>query len=386
MMFDVSGKIREIHFNWTTFRESAASPAITFATLLALASSGAAPGAAAVAAFAGGVGGAAVRSFHVEETDSLTQTIQKFKEAILKNAGTPEAVAAVLQEQTSAEDILLRVLSPSFEEDLILQVRMLCRANPEKYPFPAVETIRTAASSVQQLVRDGAVKDGDFSDDLKRLTEYKNIPHTDNSKYANQYFEPMFLHRDVRNSPVGLENLFVMPKYTRRESEAPQDDLQAVLTGFLQDNGKRVLLIEGDAAVGKTTLAVWMNALYACGLDRPLRAALFGDRPLVTVRLRDIETDDLKGSGSHLKDIESFPSAIMSYLGFAGSDSYTEFIRSYPRAVLLLDGFDELCMVENIAKHHAEMLNCLFRKNWDDVKFIVTSRPAYIRGGNRRPA
>ncbi len=47
---------------------------------------------------------------------------------------------------------------------------------------------------------------------------------------------------------------------------------------------KTIILIEGDAGCGKSTLVAWMNYHYS--LNDDIAHTLFSMRPLITVRLR----------------------------------------------------------------------------------------------------
>lgn len=192
-----------------------------------------------------------------------------------------------------------------------------------------------------------------------------------NNQYINSFTEPLFLHKNVADTHVNLDNLFVLQKYQfiRAQEEAPCNDLEDLLANFLHQDDSEFLFIEGDAGCGKTTLAAWMN--YHFSLGDHIANHLFDNRPLLTIRLRDIDKEALVKN-------RSLSYAIRKYMNVSSLD---ELERLFPNAVMLLDGFDELCMIEGLGYNHEEMLYDLHKKNLCGFKFIVTTRPKFISYG-----
>lgn len=209
---------------------------------------------------------------------------------------------------------------------------------------------------------------------LRRLKLPSGI-HVANQQYVDSFKAPLFLHKDLNDPRVNMENLFVLQKYKslRRSYSGQQDDpnngqknLQDTLADFLLQRKEEFLFIEGDAGSGKTTLAAWMNYHYF--LEDETSNQLFGNRPLLTIRLRDLDKDYI----SRDKDLSS---AIREYMNLATLD---ELERLFPNAVMILDGFDELCMIEGVGFQHETLLYNLHQKNLKGFQFIVMTRPKFI--------
>ncbi|MGX8698589.1 MAG: pentapeptide repeat-containing protein [bacterium] len=112
-----------------------------------------------------------------------------------------------------------------------------------------------------------------------------------------------------------------------------------------------------------------MNALawHALEEDETARRVL-GDRPLVIVRLRDLNTKEITRQ-------EGLLPALLAYLKIPNIKTLRA---RFPKAVLVLDGFDELCLMEGYTEGE-DLLYHLCRERLEDYKVIVTSRPNYIR-------
>lgn len=193
-----------------------------------------------------------------------------------------------------------------------------------------------------------------------------------NQQYVDSFKEPLFLHKDVNGTCVNLENLFVLPKYQVKKyiywetDEKSDKNIEDIIADFLQGRKAPALFIEGDAGSGKTTLIAWMNYHYSLGDEIATR--LFGNRPLLTIRLRDLDKKDIAEKAS-------LTTAICRYMNLC---SLNELETLFPRAVMLLDGFDELCMIEGMQNQHEMLIYDLCRKDLNGFQFIVTTRPKFI--------
>ena len=197
--------------------------------------------------------------------------------------------------------------------------------------------------------------------------------HTANDIYLNSYCQPLFLHKNQIDTEVRLQNLYVMPDYSVLTSTGKfastditlEEELQAFLC-----SKKVALIIEGDAGSGKCSLISWIN--YHNTIRDDIGKRLFSNRPVLTIRLRDIDRDELK-SGNHF---DRMANAILHYLRISDLLSLVEW---YPNAIIILDGFDELCMVEGILNHESLISDILERDliNYG-IQFILTTRPKYI--------
>ena len=93
---------------------------------------------------------------------------------------------------------------------------------------------------------------------------------------------------------------------------------------------------------------------------------LFANRPLLTIRLRDLNKKDIIEKGS-------LSAAICKYMKI---DSLDRLECLFPEAIMLLDGFDELCMIEGMGIKHEMLLYDLHHKGLERFQFIVTT-PVY---------
>lgn len=250
--------------------------------------------------------------------------------------------------------------------------------------------LREYNNSIQQL-KDVVDK---HEDGLKRMQKQLNqsfnevnegkgcaVVKTANEQYVQSFTDPLFLHKHIENSKVNLANIFVLQKYSFLEKDEStqllkeqQKDLADCLSSFLNQNKKRFMIIDGDAGSGKTSLMAWMN--YHHSLHDSVAVKLFGDRPIITIRLRDIDKKDLSDSHDLAKAI----------IGYMGIKSLAELEALYPDAIMILDGFDELCMIEEFSRNHNYMLIDLWRKISDGFHFIVTTRPKFIDIGFNAPS
>jgi len=205
--------------------------------------------------------------------------------------------------------------------------------------------------------------------------------------YASNYISPLFLHK-YEDSGITLQNLYIDPSFSRvyamerqksnlhAEDQAENRNIIGVLCDFLwqkrKNDKERILFIEGDAAIGKTSLISWLCYHYS-QIDteddtraRRIGRAIFMNRKIVCVRLREL---DFSTSG------QSAVSVILKYLEI---DSLESFSSQYANAILLLDGADELSMVSGIASSSIEMFLLDIRKAFSNHKLIVTTRPKFL--------
>lgn len=197
---------------------------------------------------------------------------------------------------------------------------------------------------------------------------------TANEQYVKSFTETLFLHKDIENSKVNLKNLFVMQKFNflkKEDSELYQlykgtmHSLEDVIASYLTLKIP-FLFIEGDAGSGKTSLVGWMNYHYE--KDDSISEHLFENRQLITIRLRDLNK-------KCISEKNSLSLAILEYMHLS---SFDELERRFPNAIMILDGFDELCMIEGIGSDHDALLYDLNRKHLEGFQFIVTTRPKFI--------
>lgn len=193
-------------------------------------------------------------------------------------------------------------------------------------------------------------------------------------EYANNFDSTLFLHKYDENSLVTLRNLYVNPAFTEVDnvSNTISRDMVSLLCDFLwqkrKNDKERILFIEGDAAIGKTSLVSWLCYHYLKvddSEDNTIGRAIFMNRKIVCVRLRELE----------FKDNESPSMTILNYLKIS---DVKKFNRLYSNAIIILDGADELSMVSGIAASSIESFLLDVRKTFSNHKIIITTRPKFL--------
>ena len=196
-------------------------------------------------------------------------------------------------------------------------------------------------------------------------------------EYALDYTEPLFLHRN--NTAVCLRNLFVPQKYLEHSDYTgngkDKDNLLSRIGSFVQSSERQFLFIEGDAGCGKTSLV--QSLCWHYKQDDATSKAVLNDRPLLVIRLRDLNREKIT-------EVDGLLPAILDDIGIAHDERISKrkanLLRRFPRAVLVLEGFDELCIIERFINYE-NLLYKLSRERLEDWRIIVTSRPNYIGKG-----
>ena len=199
-----------------------------------------------------------------------------------------------------------------------------------------------------------------------------------NEQYYNNYVENLFLHKREGSKMVCLKDLFVMPRCEviafGKEAKVVEksDNVVDYISGFSKHmigdlrHWGEILFIEGDAGVGKSSLVSHLSYLY---IEKPKEwKRLFGNKALVCVRLRDIIPIGMKFSS------DAIVQDILNYLKLKSMD---EFKGLHKDALIVLDGFDELCMVEGINENPQHYIYQIHR-SFADYKIVITTRPQYL--------
>ncbi len=208
---------------------------------------------------------------------------------------------------------------------------------------------------------------------MERMTNLLHKPKAKvrdevNKRYRDAYHDVLFLHKDDLDKPnhnkVTLIRLFVMPQYRvlRGDKNNTKDmGLQEFIFNFSSSSmTENILLIEGDAGMGKSSLCSRLN-VYA--------GDIFEKRPVVTVRLRDLNIAICKEQG-----------LAKAICGYFKVEKFRELVEQYPQMVLLLDGFDELCLINNTTEPEKLLVDFEEVVENSKIKVIITSRPNYISG------
>lgn len=319
--------------------------------------------------------------------DTILASIEKATNTVLESNSfeIPDTCKELLQMNIlSFENIIDFMCRSESTESLRNQIIQIYKEDPscDIETFPVEEFVSSIIESFEKEVLNNHELASYACYCMLRNNKPSSVIHMANQQYINSFEEPLFLHKDKASSRVSLKNLFVLQKYeflncNYREVQEESDNLknlQDVIGDYLNENTTPFLFIEGDAGSGKTTLIAWMNYHYSIGDE--ISEQLFGNRPLLTIRLRDLDKKDIS-------DNSSLATAIRKYMNLSSLD---ELERLYPNAIMLLDGFDELCMIEGIGINHEMLLYDLHQKSLEGFKFIVTTRPKFISPGINIPS
>lgn len=199
---------------------------------------------------------------------------------------------------------------------------------------------------------------------------------TDNARYADNFEEVMFLHTEAEHK-IRLCDLYIPPNRNagqNKKTESKSEELIAYIKSFVESNNFDALILEGDAGVGKTSFVSYIAHMYL--KETKEWAYYFGARELISIRLRDLIPD----SGSFSK--KSICNDVLKYLNVE-MKSKNRFKDEHKDAVVILDGFDELCMLEDIKEHHGYYIKELCRL-FGKCKVIITTRPCYLSNDDLR--
>jgi len=215
------------------------------------------------------------------------------------------------------------------------------------------------------------------------VRHHGNKVKTDNELYANNFEEVLFLHKNSKNQIRLCDGIFVFHKYQNiphHDYNVPHANTYSIenvidyIRNFINSDlnfpkGSLMpdcLFIEGDAGLGKSSLVSYLAYKYTN--DMTVKQDIFGDRELICVRLRDIIPDSMRFDG------DSINKNILKHLNVT---SHEELKSQHCGAVIILDGFDELCMIERI---NANANRCIYDlcKLFGGCKLIITTRPKYL--------
>ena len=196
------------------------------------------------------------------------------------------------------------------------------------------------------------------------------VIRTSNKQYRDDFTKPLFLHKNIPDTKVRLKNLFVPQRFCISGNTKPaKEALTDYLARFIQQEDMNhrppFLFIEGDARCGKSSFAAYLNYYYWNDVD--FRRKVFGECQLVTVRLREIDIPDTGAAADRLKD------GILNFLN-TDEDELRE-----ARPILFLDGYDELCTIEELRDAQSALYGLRNLLRNVECKAIVTARPRYIR-------
>ena len=209
--------------------------------------------------------------------------------------------------------------------------------------------------NMSRLVRDNAelrnLHASVVCDDIHRMLKEKE--QTDQNRdyydYVKSFGSVLFLHKGEGRQGITLKDTYVQPSYhfaARSSVRGMEVDFMDMLRQFGEQCENRVMIIEGDAGVGKSSLIS-----YLCYSNEKLLQkggnGIWENAAVYCVRLRGLTTN---------KDFMQNPvREILKELGLPADMEFES------RDIILLDGFDELCMMDGMTKFAEHLLSEIIR-------------------------
>lgn len=226
----------------------------------------------------------------------------------------------------------------------------------------------------------------EMNDKINKLQKENLIQkyYDDNKEYKNKFVETLFLHTiSPDKKHIRLCDIFTIPEVIsfddNNEERKNVIDIISDFVAFQPDSSSNnpinIMFIEGQAAMGKSSLVSYLAWNYCQKTD--VAKGIFGDKKLITIRLRDLlQYQTVLNTQAPLSDI-------YKYLFCGNGFSREECKKLFSNCVLVLDGFDELCMVENINDPQSRAfyfsnLNRQLNAFHGECKVIITTRPTYL--------
>lgn len=185
------------------------------------------------------------------------------------------------------------------------------------------------------------------------LINSHNELKSDNDKFARAYKERLFMH-SVGDINISLSDIFVMPDVKNKYGETSALD---AIRDFINNKSQHVFFLEGFGGYGKSSIVSYLAYNYLFNRSSP-NIDFLDDRQLVIIRLRDIDSNNIINS-------------ITAKLNNIGKLSRN--------AVLIFDGLDELCLIENRSDGTSISESIISEFVKGNKKAIITSRPTYIK-------
>ena len=193
-------------------------------------------------------------------------------------------------------------------------------------------------------------------DDIYRMLEGKEKSecNQDYYGYVKSYGSVLFLHKAEDKRAITLKDTYVRPDYDIAPRSSmrlweSRPDIEKLLAEFPADRKNRVMVMEGDAGVGKSSLISHL----AFGNEKAMQESengIFDGCAMFCVRLRNLTMSK--------KFIEAPVKGILGELGF---ETYEVFAEKAGKSVLFLDGFDELCMIDGMTDFAEQILSEIIR-------------------------
>lgn len=204
-------------------------------------------------------------------------------------------------------------------------------------------------------------------DDIYRMLKEKEQTkrNRDYYDYVKSFGSVLFLHKGEDRQAITLKDIYVQPSYrfsVRSSVKETDADFMEVLRQFGEREDNRVMIIEGDAGVGKSSLISHLCYQNEKRLQQN-ESGIWKDSNVYCVRLRNLTTN---------RNFKEVP--VQEILKELGLPSHMELGN---RDVVLLDGFDELCMMDGMTEFAEHILSEIIR-GFSGAHIIITTRPKFI--------
>lgn len=259
-----------------------------------------------------------------------------------------------------SEDAIKAIVSEKFgypgHEDTDILDGILSAARELRFNFEK-KVIDTKDIGLRWIVeKNKAEQDKNFSRIIELLTSSPKDSYVDDDtyEYIKNYNRPLFLDK---NSNITLGNMYLEPQVENMNISA----IEAISDWCLKD--EKLLFVYGAAGVGKTSLVtkIISDIYEISGQDSLLE---FDKTEIHPVILRDKVSDIMEKTKT---DSYSALSVIRSIISIPDCD--------LDGHLIILDGFDELCVLAN-GFDGTKFINKLLKDlNSSDIKIIITSRP-----------
>lgn len=259
-----------------------------------------------------------------------------------------------------SEDAIKAIVSEKFgypgHEDKDILDGILSAARELRFNFEKKVTDNKDIGLRWIVEKNKAEQDKNFSKIIELLTSSPKDSYVDDDtyEYVKNYNRPLFLDK---NSNITLGNMYLEPQVENMNISA----IEAISDWCLKD--EKLLFVYGAAGVGKTSLVTKIiSDIYGIsGQDSLLE---FDKTEIHPVILRDKVSDIMEKTKT---DSYSALSVIRSIISIPDCD--------LDGHLIILDGFDELCVLAN-GFDGTKFINKLLKDlNSSDIKIIITSRP-----------
>lgn len=265
-----------------------------------------------------------------------------------------EALIKLVRESENFEKNALVQISNSIDDiDLdIHNISNYMKKNFNKLDVDNQNTINILLMILEQIQKKNMHDNG--ADSI--TVESKKFQNNKKQDYIKKWNSRLFLHVDNDENPITLADAFIMPYYKRNKFKhrigfSNNDTLGQIIEKFVNYNKSSTMLIGGMPGIGKSTITSWLANRYR------------DDNKFIILRFRDWESKELESG---------LLKAICNTLECKK--------RELNNKIFIIDGFDEMKLLNKREKILDDFANDI--KDFDNIKFIITSRPAYISSLN----